>query len=540
MTHQVLDLSQGKVVAATLFPLDNGVHILAILLHHAVADGWSISILHKELSEAYKTKLQGKTIEWKPLPIQYSDYAVWQREHLSSATIAREETYWKMALAGVQPFLQLPLDMPRPEQPEGNAGKYIGTFNSSVLKGAKQYADSLGVNLQSVLLAAVQLLLMKYAAQDDIVIGVPTAGRERVETHELIGYFANTVAVRGYAQEGTTVEDMVLNASSTTLAALENSHLPFNRVVELAHVTRTPGANPLIQALCQYTPQTDIPMPDFTGLNVEMQKVELSHAKFDLAFHFGDTEEFVIEYMAELFEKSTIAGMAQSLAFLLEESLRNMHLCVFKLQMLGQQDMLLLQDFGLGNIRVDYMDMPLVHHMFEERAAAEPGKTCLIFGNQQLTYAEVNARANQLARKLLEIGVQREFIVAVMLERSFELVISILAVLKAGAAYLPLDPSYPDERLAIYVEDAGASVVLTQSSLFTQASKLAEHKAKILIVERLDVTARPSININGIEFDPEATSLILFTSGSTGRYVRGSILACILCLIKINLFIQLF
>ena len=211
------------------------------------ADGWSIGLFNKELSLAYNAALAGESPGWQPLPIQYADYAAWQQERLKGDGAAKEKEFWKKAVAGVPAILQMPTDRPRPEQPTGESGKFSGKLNSDLVHKIAAYASREKVGVQSVMLAAVQALLMRYSAQDDVVVGVPTAGRDRFETHGLIGYFINTVPVRAVAHEDTTFEEMVQDASAATLSALRNSHLPLQQVVELARVPRTPGANPLFQ-----------------------------------------------------------------------------------------------------------------------------------------------------------------------------------------------------------------------------------------------------------------------------------------------------
>ncbi|KAL4526545.1 hypothetical protein Ndes2526A_g00990 [Nannochloris sp. 'desiccata'] len=341
---RVLDLSKGTVFAACLYIVDDGSSLLAITLHHAAADGWSIGIFNRELSQLYNAAMQGVAADLIALPIQYADYAAWQQDYLRSEA-------------------------------------------------------------------------------------------------------------------------------------------------------RIPGANPLIQVMCQYMPKSDISQPKFAGLEMnEMRAGSLAQAKFDLAFHFSDGGEFAIEYMAELFDGATIERFAESLACLLTDALVNPVQSVFGLSMVGKGDLRLLQRFSKGAARPEFLAEPLVHQAFEVIVASSPSKTCLVYGDYELSYLEVNHRANRLAHWLIENGVKQETIVGVMVERSFDLIISILAILKSGGGYLPLDPSYPPERLAIYAEDAKAAIVLTQSHLLTNAAELGGDGALIKAIDTLDLDSYPVIN----------------------------------------------
>ena len=271
--------------------------------------------------------------------------------------------------------------------------------------------------------------------------------------------------------------------------------------------------------MCQYLPTDDIVLPNFEGLSLELGVSKIAQAKFDLAFHFSDGESFAIEYMAEMFDSSTVARFASSLMRFLDEAIKDPRKPVATTPMLGENDMILLEQFSPGNIRPEYLSEPLVHQVFESMVASRPDEVCLLFGGRMLTFYEVNVRSNQLAQRLVELGVGKEVIVGVMLDRSFELIISILAILKAGGGYLPLDPGYPIERLTIYVEDAHASIVLTQTHLLSSAQRLAGDNAVVMAVDGLDLSEYSASNLAADRCDAEATSLILFTSGSTGRYV---------------------
>lgn len=388
---RVLDLSKGTVLAACLHAVDDGSSLLVITLHHAAADFWSIGVFNRELSQLYNAAMQGGTFDLIALPIQYGDYAAWQQDYLQSEGAVKEKQFWKSTLAGVPAMLQLPTDRPRPESPTGEGRKFSGRLNAELVRQAAQFASQNHINMQSVLLAAVQVLLMRYSGQDDLVIGVPTAGRDHLETRGLIGYFVNTMPVRCAASEDTTFIKLARNASQATIAALAHAHLPLQQIVELTHAARIPGANPLIQVMCQYMPKNDISQPKFAGLKMtEMRTGSLTQAKFDLAFHFSDGGEFAIEYMAELFDGATIERFAESLACLLTDALNNPVQSVFRLSMLGKEDLKLLQRFSKGAARPEFLAEPLVHQTFEVIVASSPSKTCLVYGENDLSCLEVS------------------------------------------------------------------------------------------------------------------------------------------------------
>lgn len=335
--------------------------------------------------------MNGSSLSWSGLPIQYADYAAWQQEYLNSKNAEKDRAFWKSALAGVPAILQMPTDRSRPERPAGDAGTYNGQLSAVVVHQAAQFALENHMNIQSILLAAVQVLLMRYTGQDDLVVGVPTAGRDHPETHGLIGYFVNTVPVRCGAAENTNFLKLARDASTATLSALSHAHLPFQQIVELTDVARIPGANPLIQVLCQYMPRNDIGMPHFSGLEMdEMLAGSLAQAKFDLAFHFSDRGDYVIEYMSELFDRSTIERIAKSLTCLLTDALQDPAQSVFVLSMIGKEDHGLVQKFSRGAVREEFSAEPLVHQVFERVVTSHPAKACLAYKDEELCFEEVS------------------------------------------------------------------------------------------------------------------------------------------------------
>jgi non-ribosomal peptide synthetase component F len=435
------DLSKGPMIRAVLLILESesAGSVLGLTLHHSVADAWSIGIINNELTHAYTAFAKGNTPVWEPLPIQYPDFALWQKEltSLEGHSILRE--YWKNSLSGCPTLLQLPMDRPRPESPTYAAGTVQHAFDAELMARLSALAKENSVNMQAVMLTGVQLLLMRYSAQDDLIIGVPAAGRDRPETHGVVGFFINTLPIRGTVNEDSSFEEMLRSVSQTVLRGMANSALPLQEIVQAVGAPRTKGANPLFQVLCQTLAASDLEGPQFDGMTCKpLADVRLAEAKFDLSFFFGEDGGLVVEYMTELFEKTTVERMVESLTVLLAGCAASPNSPVLSLPMLSNTELDYVAMVGQGPVREDYLSAPLIHQLFEAQAAWNPSRTCLVYEGVSLSYGEVNAKANTLARVLRKHGVEKESIVGIMLDRSPELIIAILATLKAGGGYLPV------------------------------------------------------------------------------------------------------
>jgi arthrofactin-type cyclic lipopeptide synthetase C len=502
----------------------SGGAVLALTMHHAVGDAWSQGVFWRELSVAYDALSAGKSPEWSPMSIQYADYAVWQREQLSGASGEALRAFWKKTLAGAPAMVQLPQDRPRPPKPTFAGGAVHATLPDGLLSKLDSVARSLRVNLQAVLLAGLQAVLLRYTGQDDLVIGVPVAGRDRQETHDLVGYFINTLPVRCSASEDATFEDMVVKASKDTLAALDHSLLPLEDVVAASGVPRVPNVNPLFQVLFQYMPNDGAGAKDDA---VKLGESELhpyptpgglAHAKMDLAISVGGNS-LGIDYMSELFDAPTITRLMRSFTGILEQLVSNMKAPALAGSLLGTEEKDEVAGMSMGDQRPSFLSLPLVHEAFDKLATESPERQCLCFEGEWLSYGEVNARASALAGQLSALGVGPGVVVGLMLERSFELVVSILAVFKAGGCYLPCDPSYPDDRLSIYLEDGNAVIILTEANHMERACCICTTGATVLDVKQLCQDSGPHSNkfAHLKSAAPEDPAYLIFTSGSTGR-----------------------
>jgi non-ribosomal peptide synthetase component F len=416
-------------------------------------------------------------------------------------------------------MVQLPQDRPRPSKPTFVSGVVHSTLSQGLISKLESVARLLRVNMQAVLLAGLQAVLLRYTGQDDLVIGVPVAGRDRQETHGLVGYFINTLPVRCVAVEDASFADMVREASAATLAALDHSLLPLEEVVAASGVARVPNANPLFQVAFQY-------MPDgggagesrLGGLDVKPFEAlgELAHAKMDLSLTLGGGH-ISADFMAEMFDVVTIQRLLNSFVTVLEQLVDSSVSPALAGNLLGPRDALEAARFSMGDERPAYLSAPLVHDAFEKCAAASPASRCLCYEGEWLNYGEVSQRVSALAERLTSLGVSPGVVVGVMLDRSFELIISILAVFKAGGVYLPCDPSYPDDRLEVYLEDASAVVVLTITEYAARARAMAPSGVSVVDLSAIDSKASGKASATMRSPGPEDPAYIIFTSGSTGR-----------------------
>jgi non-ribosomal peptide synthetase component F len=492
--------------------------VLALTMHHAVGDAWSQGIFWRELSAAYDAALNGRSPGWSPLPIQYGDYAAWQRDQLTGASGESLRAFWRKTLLGAPSMVQLPQDRPRPSRPTFLAGVARSSLPEGLLGKLESVARSLRVNMQAVLLAGLQAVLLRYTGQDDLVVGVPVAGRDRQETHGLVGYFINTLPVRCVAVEGASFADMVREASTATLAALDHSLLPIEEVVAASGVARVPNVNPLFQVLFQYLPDgTGRDSYTFGGGVVARlfdKMAGLSHAKMDLFFTVGKNA-VLAEYMTDLFDAPTIDRLLSSFVNVLEQLVDDSRRPALSCSLLGARDALEAARLSMGVERPEYVSAPLVHDAFDAIAAAFPEHQCLYFEGEWLSYGQVAERVAIGAARLASLGVGPGVVVGVMLDRSFELVISILSVLKAGGVYLPCDPSYPDDRLQIYLEDGKAVVLLVDSQHSSRAAGFASGHSRVVDVSELQIGSAKGAVLGSVGANDPA--YLIFTSGSTGR-----------------------
>jgi len=509
------DLAAGPLIRCALLRLGEEEHVALFTTHHIVSDGWSAGVLVRELRALYEAYSRGAESPLPELTIQYADYAAWQREWLRGERLEKQLAYWRDQLGGAPPVLELPTDRPRPAVRSQRGGAHRFVLDAGLREELKRLGRREGATLFMTLLAAFQLLLSRYSGQTDIVVGSPVAGRGLPETEPLIGFFVNTLALRARLPDDPTFAELLGRVRDTTLGAFAHQDVPFEKLVEELQPERSLAHAPLFQVafVLQNASHEELQAP---GLTFEPFEHEVKTAKFDLTLTAAESEEGLrasFEYSADLFDERTIRRMSAHFETLLRAAAADPARRVSALPLLTPGERARLLDRA-GDAR-QYPQRFCLHELFERQAARTPGAVALTFEGESLTYAELNARANQLAHYLRRAGVGPESRVALLLERSAEMVVSILAVLKAGGCYVPLDPEYPAERLRFMLEDSGAGVALTQERL---RGRLGGGAARAVCVDAgREQFARESVSDPGARPDPENAAYVIYTSGSTGR-----------------------
>jgi len=511
------NLAQGPLLRTTLIRLGDSEHILLLTVHHVVSDGWSMSVLFKELAAFYEAFLRGRSVSLAPLPIQYADFAHWQRQWLQGEVLASQLAFWKKQLGGHLPVLELPTDRPRPADPSFRGARFDLAIGKPLTEAIKALARPRKTTLYMTLLAAFQTLLYRYSQQEDILVGSPFAGRVLRETEDLIGFFVNTLVLRADLTGNPTFRQLLERVREAALGAYAHQNLPFEKLVEELHPARSRSLSPIFQVMfaLQNVPAES---PAFEGLVVTRLPLNTHTSKFDLSLILADGDDGLhgaFEYNTDLFDSATIVRMAGHFLTLLEGIVANPGQRIAELPLLreAERKQLLVEWNDTGR---EQLSAGLLHQLFEAQAERTPGADAVVFEEQKLTYAELNRRAGQLARHLRRLGVGPGALVGLFLDRSLEMVVGLLGVLKAGGAYVPLDPLYPHERLAFMIRDAGMGILLTQGAL---AGRLPEHQAVVVCLDQdwQRIEAEESTSSSMDQNCPEDLAYVIYTSGSTGK-----------------------
>ncbi|MCU1758991.1 non-ribosomal peptide synthase/polyketide synthase [Pseudomonas sp. 14P_8.1_Bac3] len=512
-TQRPFDLLDGSLVRCVLLQVGEQDHVLVLTLHHIVSDAWSLQVLVDDLMALYSA------VELPALPVQYADYAVWQRQWMAAGERERQLAYWTRQLGSEQPLLELPTDHPRPAQQSFRGARSPITIDDGLATSLKALARRENVTLFMLLLGSFQTLLHRYSGQADIRVGVPIANRNRLETERLIGFFVNTQVLRAEFDGELTAAQLLQQVKHTALAAQMHQDLPFEQLVDALQVQRNLSHSPLFQAMFNHRSEAESTMAAaLPGLELDNLSWAHRNAQFDLTLDTSDNPQGLhasLTYATDLFEPSTIERMGRHWLNLLRALVDDVNRPVAHLALLDERERQRMVA-GWNATATDYPLQRPVHGLIEDQVDKTPDACALVFGEQRLSYAALNARANQLADLLIEQGVGPDVRVGIAVERSVEMVVGLLAILKAGGAYVPLDPEYPSERLAYMFDDSGIELLLTQNHLLGQLPIPAGIRSLVLDQDDDWLDGRSDANPRQ-QLDGENLAYVIYTSGSTGK-----------------------
>ncbi|MBN1888044.1 MAG: amino acid adenylation domain-containing protein [Thermoflexales bacterium] len=530
--QQPFDLSQSPVFRVSLLRLGEREHVLLTVTHHIVFDGWSRDIFIRELFALYQAFAAGAVPQLPALPVQYVDYAAWQHEWLQGAVLQAQLTYWKEKLAGELPTLQMPADHPRSPIQTFRGATRSFTIPQVMVDALKAVGRQDKATLFMTLLAAYKVLLYRYTGQTDILVGAPVANRNQAEVEGLIGFFANTLALRTRLADELTFRDLLGRVRQVVLEALAHQEMPFEKLVDVLHLDRNLSHTPLFQVAFAFQSVRDSSTFSWAlpGLVWKRLDIDTGMSKFDLTLSLVELEggQGVVgglEYNSDLFDETTITRMLDHFQMLLRSIVSDPGQCICKLPVLTELERQQIL-FDWNATQTDFPHDVCFHQLFEEQSARTPDAIALVYRDQHLSYRELNARANQLAHHLQSLGVGPEIAVGVCMERCAEMVVGFLGILKAGGVYVPLDPAYPQERLAFMLQDAGIQILLTHQELsHSLISRLESSVSTVLCLDTdWSTIARhsPSNPISAVT--AQNLVYIIYTSGSTG-VPKGTLIA---------------
>ncbi|MFN7459696.1 MAG: amino acid adenylation domain-containing protein [Akkermansiaceae bacterium] len=516
--QQHLDLNTGPLFKAKLLQLEEQKSVLAINMHHIISDGWSMGVFLRELWQAYTAYSQGKTPNFAPLPIQYSDYATWQRHWLQGEVLEKQIDYWKHQLGDASPLLELPTDYPRPAQQSYRGQRYIYALTPELTAAVNAFSQQQGVSLYMTLLATLSILLSRYSRQEDLCIGSPIANRTHSQTEGLIGFFVNTLVMRQQIKLEPSFIEFLQQTRQTCLDAYAHQDVPFDVLVEKLRPERSMSYNPLFQVM--FTLENNAsPDLDLSGLDTELLGVKGAIAKFDLTLMVMEDDHQLNcswEYATDLFKEGTIQRMAEHFEVLLQGMIEHPQKPIHTLPLITAAELLQLQCWN--QTQTDYPEDKTLVDIFEEQVAKNPQNIAVVLESQQLTYQQLNQKANQLAHYLLKNHqIQPDTLIGISVERSLEMIIGLLGILKAGGAYVPIDPNYPQERIQFMLADSEISVLLTQSFLLEQLPlDNLENPVQFICLDAENFTQEIIDNPHA-QSQPDNLAYIIYTSGSTGQ-----------------------
>ena len=516
--QEPFNLKTGPLFKAKLLQLKDDQFILLLNMHHISSDGWSIGIFIRELCHAYLTFSQGQKPTLEPLPIQYSDFATWQRNWLQGEVLETQINYWKKQLKDAPPRLELPTDYPRPPIQSYKGSHYSHTLTPELTEQLKTLSQQEGVSLYMLLLAVFNLLLSRYSRQDDLCIGSPIANRPHPQTEGLIGFFANTLVLRNQIKSEQSFQQFLHQTRQTCLDAYQHQDIPFEFLVEQLKPVRSLSYNPIFQVMFAVE-NNDSEALNLPGLKIEWIDSSYPFAKFDLSLLALESDGQLNcnwEYATDLFETITIQRMAEHWEVLLQQIVTNPQQTISTLSWLTKADQKQLELWNQTN--TNYPQDKTLVDLFEEQVNKTPDNIALVFEEQSLTYQELSQKANQLAHFLHQnYQIKPDTLIGICIERSLDMAIALLAVLKAGAAYVPIDSNYPEERIKYILENSKISLLLTQSFINDKLSGFfSEFSGQLINLDRLNFESFPCHNL-ALQSKPNDLAYVIYTSGSTGQ-----------------------
>jgi amino acid adenylation domain-containing protein len=514
-TRRPFDLTQLPLLRIKLLQLREQEHVMLLTVHHIIFDGWSVGVLVKELAALYEAFCGGGSSTLPDLPIQYADYANWQREWLQGEVLQKQLSYWSRQLGAALPVLELAPGQPRQPAQSRRGGRRFFALRPDLTESIKRLGQQERATFFMTLLAAFKVLLYRYTGQESVTVGSPIANRGRQGIEGLIGMFVNTLVLKTELSGNPGFKLLLRRVREVCLGAFAHHEVPFEKLVEQLQPERSLNYSPLFQVMfiLQDPARPDLQLGD---LKLKLLPLEDRSAKFDLTLMAVEAQRSLlgaVEYDAQLFDAATIERFVGHFEALLDSIVVNADRGISELDLIREPErQQLLTEFN--GTYADYPDHACIHHLFEEQVERTPNAVALTYEYDQLSLAELNRRADLLANYLRAFGVGPEVIVAICVEPGLEMVVGLLGILKAGGAFAPLDPGYPRQRLAFMLEDSGAAVVLTQRRLL---EFIPEHNARSICLDDWELIARHSGSITLAEVTADNPAYVIYTSGSTGR-----------------------
>ncbi|SOS20803.1 non-ribosomal peptide synthetase [Pseudomonas cerasi] len=508
------DLTRGPLIRGCLLQVEDERHVLLLTVHHIVSDGWSMGVLTRELLALYPALRRGEADPLPALSIQYADYAVWQQGWMSGERLQHQAAYWRQALEGAPTLLTLPADRPRPAQQDFAGASLNVRLDGQLTAGLRALAQRQGVTLYMTLLTAWGALLSRLSGQAEVVIGSPIAGRGRAELEGLIGLFVNTLAIRIDTASAPTGEALLAQVRTRVLEAQDHQDLPFEQVVEIVRPTRSLAHGPLFQTTLNWL-AGETTLPEMDGLLLATVEQQSQVSKFDLSLNLGEQGDALfgtLDYATALFDEATVQRYCGYFEQLLRTLVNNQQVVLADIPLVGQQE----REYLLESLNASAVNLPqgqTIHALIEARAEGTPETVAARFGEQSLSYAQMNRQANSLAHHLIRLGVRPDDRVAVVARRGLDTLVSLLAVLKSGACYVPVDPAHPDERISYLLTDSAPAVVLAEQAFMARLPALT---VPLLALDRPQWPEQPANPlVSGLT--PGDLAYVIYTSGSTGQ-----------------------